>query len=92
MTLPSPGPTRLRSPVSSTSACGNCSANLQERGLTFKALVEEVRRELAISYLTEKQKSIGEITYLLGYTEPANFGRSFKKWTGKTPGAFRASV
>ena len=65
---------------------------LQERGLTFKALVDEVRRELAISYLTEKQKSIGEITYLLGYTEPANFGRSFKKWTGKTPGAFRASA
>jgi len=52
----------------------------------------EVRRELAISYLTEKQKSIGEITYLLGYTEPANFGRSFKKWTGQTPGAFRASA
>jgi len=65
---------------------------LQERGFTFKALVDEVRRELAISYLTEKQKSIGEITYLLGYTEPANFGRSFKKWTGKTPGAFRASA
>ena len=65
---------------------------LQERGLTFKGLVEEVRRELAISYLTEKQKSIGEITYLLGYTEPANFGRSFKKWTGQTPGAFRASA
>jgi len=65
---------------------------LQERGLTFKGLVEEVRRELAISYLTEKQKSIGEITYLLGYTEPANFGRSFKKWTGKTPAAFRASA
>ena len=42
--------------------------------------------------LTEKQKSIGEITYLLGYTEPANFGRSFKKWTGQTPGAFRASA
>ena len=65
---------------------------LQERGLTFKGLIEEVRRELAISYLTEKQKSIGEITYLLGYTEPANFGRSFKKWTGKTPAAFRASA
>jgi AraC-like DNA-binding protein len=65
---------------------------LQERGLTFKTLVEEVRRELAISYLTEKQKSIGEITYLLGYTEPANFGRSFKKWTGQTPAAFRASA
>ena len=65
---------------------------LQERGLTFKMLVEEVRHELAISYLTEKQKSIGEITYLLGYTEPANFGHSFKKWTGKTPAAFRASA
>ncbi|MGB1683093.1 MAG: AraC family transcriptional regulator [Arenicellales bacterium] len=64
---------------------------LQERGFTFKALLEEIRRELAISYLSEGVKSIGEITYLLGYTEPANFGRSFKKWTGQTPGEFRAS-
>ena len=64
---------------------------LQDRGVTFKGLVEEVRRDLAISYLSEKTKSIGEITYLLGYTEPANFGRSFKKWTGQTPAAFRDS-
>jgi len=64
---------------------------LQDRGFTFKGLVEEVRRDLAISYLSEGVKSIGEITYLLGYTEPANFGRSFKKWTGQTPGEFRAS-
>ncbi|MEK9942265.1 MAG: AraC family transcriptional regulator, partial [Gammaproteobacteria bacterium] len=35
---------------------------LQERGFTFKALLEEIRRELAISYLSEGVKSIGEIT------------------------------
>jgi AraC-like DNA-binding protein len=64
---------------------------LQDRGFTFKGLVEEVRRDLAVSYLSEGVKTIGEITYLLGYTEPANFGRSFKKWTGQTPGEFRAS-
>ena len=64
---------------------------LQERGFTFKGLVEEVRKDLATQYLSEKTKTIGEITYLLGYTEPANFGRSFKKWTGQTPGEFRAA-
>ena len=64
---------------------------LQTRGYSFKQLADEVRRDLAISYLEEKQKSIGEITFMLGYSEPANFGRSFKKWTGTTPGEYRAS-
>ena len=45
-----------------------------------------------MGYLEENQTSIGEITFLLGYTEPANFGRSFKKWTGKTGGEYRESL
>ena len=65
---------------------------LQARDYSFKQLTDEVRRDLAISYLEEKQKSIGEITFMLGYSEPANFGRSFKKWTGKTPGEYRESL
>ena len=62
---------------------------LGSQGTSFRQLTEEVRRDLAMSYLRERQKSIGEISWLLGYTEAANFSRSFKKWTGQTPKAFR---
>ena len=62
---------------------------LDSQGTSFRQLTEEVRRDLAVSYLREGDKSIGEISWLLGYTEPANFSRSFKKWTGQTPKVFR---
>ncbi len=62
---------------------------LSAQGTSFRKLTDEVRMNLAVSYLSERHKSIGEISWLLGYTEPANFSRSFKKWTGQTPKAFR---
>jgi len=62
---------------------------LADQGTSFRQVTEDVRRDLAMSYLRERQKSIGEISWLLGYTEPANFSRSFKKWTGQTPKVFR---
>ena len=67
----------------------NLQRKLSARGTSFRALTEEVRKELASRYLREKNKSIGEISFLLGFADPANFGRSFKRWTGTTPGSFR---
>ena len=34
--------------------------------------------------------SIGEVTYLLGYSEPKAFHRAFKRWHGISPLTFRA--
>lgn len=62
---------------------------LSQHETSFKSIVEEVRKELAITYLRESNRSIGEITFLLGFTEPSNFSRSFKKWTGMTPNHFQ---
>lgn len=62
---------------------------LKDEGYTFRQLVEEIRQDLAVSYLKEAGKSIGEVTYLLGYTEPTNFTRSFKRWTGLSPLEYR---
>jgi len=62
---------------------------LAEADTTFKDLVEDVRADLAQPYLADASRSIGEITYLLGFTEPSNFTRAFKRWTGTTPQAFR---
>ena len=55
----------------------------------FKTLLETTRQELALHYIRETHRTLGEITYLLGFSEPSNFTRAFKRWTGKTPAAYR---
>ena len=62
---------------------------LADDGVTFDAIVEEVRRELALRYLADPALAIGEIAYLLGYSEPSAFHRAFKRWTGQTPAQAR---
>lgn len=64
---------------------------LKESHTSFKAIVEDTRKELALAYLKDGMKSIGEVTYMLGFTEPSNFTRSFKKWTGLTPADYQAN-
>jgi AraC-like DNA-binding protein len=61
---------------------------LQREDCSFRGLLEQVRRERAISLLLEGQSQVGEIARQLGMTEPA-FSRAFKLWTGMTPLAYR---
>lgn len=63
--------------------------HLKEAGTTYQQLLDETRKELAISHLREPNLSTTDIAYLLGFAEPSVFFRSFKKWTGQTPGAYR---
>lgn len=66
--------------------------HLKEEGVTYQQLLDEVRHELAVRHLRESHFSTTDIAYLLGFSEPSVFYRTFKKWTGSTPGAFRTSV
>jgi AraC-like DNA-binding protein len=63
--------------------------HLKELGTSYQYILDETRRELAVSHLREQNMSTTDIAYLLGFAEPSVFFRSFKKWTGQTPGAFR---
>ena len=65
---------------------------LKEEATSFKGLLEDTRQALAQQYLRENHRSIGEITYLLGFSEPSNFTRAFKRWTGKTPAEYRENT
>jgi AraC-like DNA-binding protein len=40
-------------------------------------------------HICELTLAIGEIAYLVGYSEPAPFHRAFKRWYGMTPEVFR---
>ena len=65
---------------------------LQEQGLNFTQLVDDVRRELAERYLADATLDLTDIAFLLGFSEQSAFQRAFKRWTGKTPAAFRAAL
>ncbi len=62
---------------------------LKEEDTSFRDLLEDTRQQLALQYLRDTRRSIGEITYLLGFSEPSNFTRAFKRWTGKSPVQYR---
>ena len=62
---------------------------LAEEGTSFRHLLDDVRADFARALLKDPSLSIGDIAFFLQYSEPAAFHRSFRRWTGNTPQAFR---
>ena len=62
---------------------------LQEEGTTFQDTLDETRCELAKRHLGEDKLPLGEVAFLLGFSEPSAFHRAFKRWTGQTPLSYR---
>lgn len=64
---------------------------LSENGLSFQALTENTRRELAEGLLRDDRYSLAEVAFLTGFSEQSSFTRAFKRWVGLTPANFRKS-
>jgi AraC-like DNA-binding protein len=64
---------------------------LAAAGFSYQKLLDSTRHNAAVGYLADSSLSIGEVAYLLGYSEPSAFHRGFKRWNGGTPQAFRGS-
>ncbi len=62
---------------------------LKALGTTYSAQLDEVRRTRALGLLRKTEATVQEVAFLLGYAEPATFFRSFRRWTGQTPTAYR---
>jgi AraC-like DNA-binding protein len=62
---------------------------LAAEGVTFRELLAQTRHELALSYIAQRRHSILEIGFLLGFTDPSNFARAFRVWTGVSPNDYR---
>ena len=65
---------------------------LKDEGTSFIDLLQDARLALARKYLAQPQRSIVEIAYLLGFSEPSTFSRAFKRWTGQAPAEYRAAM
>ena len=62
---------------------------LEAEGTSFVAIVDDVRCSLATEYLKTTSMSTDDIAMLLGFSDPANFRRALKRWTGKGSGELR---
>jgi len=62
---------------------------LEDTGLSFRAVVERVRKNQAIHYLNDSRLSLMQIALMLGFANQTSFHHAFKRWTGQPPGEFR---
>lgn len=68
------------------------SRRLADEGLTFSAVLDELRSILARRYLQISELSISQITWLLGYTEASSFVHAFQRWAGMSPTDARREI
>jgi AraC-like DNA-binding protein len=62
---------------------------LDRSGTSYRKLVDQVRAQRARTLLSASAQPIKAIAGALGFESSSNFARSFKRWTGLTPNAFR---
>lgn len=58
-------------------------------GTSFRRLEYAVFESISKSLLRDRQRTIQEVAYELGFSDVTTFHRAFKRWTGVTPGDFR---
>ncbi len=62
---------------------------LQEEDTSFRALIDELRRDMAIKYLRDTDLTVEDIANSLGFSDGANFRHAFRRWTNVAPQQFR---
>jgi AraC-like DNA-binding protein len=62
---------------------------LAREGTSFSALLDDLRRQLALHLVLKGRWSLDEMSRSLGFTHVQAFHRSFKRWTGSTPTRYR---
>jgi AraC-like DNA-binding protein len=88
----------LRGEASASQIAGLClvhrrtmSRRLRAEGTRFRRVADEVRFEIACQLLRIPHITFSEVATLLGFSEGSAFTRAFRRWSGQTPTAWRAS-
>jgi AraC-like DNA-binding protein len=62
---------------------------LKERNTSHRKLLDEIRCARAHQLLQDRGRSVVDVAYALGFSEPSAFFRAFRRWTGGTPAMMR---
>lgn len=75
--------------VARTLGCGvrTLARRLADEGTSLRDIVDTVRKARAEDLL-DGSRSVGEVAFLLGYSEPAAFQHAFRRWHGTSPRAW----
>ena len=63
---------------------------LTNEGTSYLEIATRARRGIAEQLLARGELAISEIAYALGFRDVPAFHKAFSRWTGATPGEFRA--
>lgn len=83
-------PTRTQAAQAFGLSARTFARRLQTEGLHFSALLDAARRQHACDAVASGERSVADIAQSLGFAEASVFHRAFKRWTGCTPGQWRA--
>ena len=59
---------------------------LKDEATSHQQLLDQVRNELACSYLEGGGLSVTEVAFLVGFSDASAFHKAFRRWTGESPG------
>jgi AraC-like DNA-binding protein len=62
---------------------------LEKEGTSYQRIKDNARRDVAISSLSRERMTVSDVAEQVGFSDPSAFHRSFKKWTGLSPGEYR---
>ncbi|WP_419811401.1 AraC family transcriptional regulator ligand-binding domain-containing protein [Bacterioplanoides sp.] len=62
---------------------------LAQLNTSYQQVIDESRCERAMTWLSAPDYSVDDIAHRLGYNDPSNFGRAFRRWLGMSPREFR---
>ena len=65
---------------------------LEDCGTSFRALCDAHRGRRAKWLLADEHLPVSEVAYRLGYSDPGNFSRAFRRWFATSPAAYRAEL
>jgi AraC-like DNA-binding protein len=62
---------------------------LEKEGTSYQRIKDNARRDIAITLLSRDGRTVSDVAEHTGFSDPSAFHRSFKKWTGQSPGSYR---